>query len=131
MDTALTTNAPGASLTFRGITRYPGETGYSVVLAIESTPFAASLPFSFEPHPLEVFLRELRRLNKTLHGSATLKPMWEPDFVRFEGNGRGHIIVAGELGYSEQHLRFGFETDQTCLTPLIRDVEGWPQLAAV
>ena len=131
MDTHLSTNTPGASLSFRTLKRYSDGSGYYTVLAVESDPFAASLPFSFEPHSLDVFLRELRDLNETLLGTATLKPMWEPQILRLEGDGRGHISVSGELLFSAQQLRFAFETDQTCLARLIRDVEAWPHLAAV
>jgi len=130
MDTHLATNMPGASLSFRALTRFSDDSGYATVLAVESEPFAGSIPFSFQPHSLKVFLGELRTLNETLRGTATLKPIWERQFVCLRSDGRGHVIVAGELEFEDQQLRFAFETDQTCLAPLIRDVEAWPRIAA-
>ena len=70
-------------------------------------------------------------MDQTLSGSATLRPMWESPFIRLALDHRGHIAVSGELGDADQHLRFTFDTDQTCLRPLISDLDACLHLPAV
>ena len=131
MDVSLTTNRPDASLEFRNVRRFADGSGFATLLIISAAPFAARLPFYFEPHSLNVFVSELQALNRCLSGTATLKPMWEAPFIRLDGDGHGHIHVSGELADQDQLLRFVFTTDQTCIEPLIRDLQGWSVLPAV
>jgi hypothetical protein len=131
MEVALTTNLPGAGLTLRQVKRFADGSGYATDVGIDSYPFAASFPFSFEPFSLEQFVTELRDLDRTLNGAATLKPMWEASFIRLAGNGRGAIAVSGDLLWNDQQLRFEFMTDQTCLRPLITDLARLPLIPAV
>ena len=131
MNVALSTNRQGAMLEFRDIKRFGDESGFLTVLALESGDLSARIRFYFEPHSLKTFLGELRQMDQTLSGSATLRPMWESPFIRLALDHRGHIAVSGELGDADQHLRFTFDTDQTCLRPLISDLDACLHLPAV
>ena len=60
-----------------------------------------------------------------LSGEAEIKEEYEDHYVRIQLSCHGHVIVTGELWYYSdlnQHLKFGFETDQTCLQPLFNDL---------
>lgn len=71
-------------------------------------------------------------MDRTLAGSALLKPLYEDDFIELTLDHAGHVTVRGELyeqSPSPQLLRFEFETDQTCLAPLAADLRACLQLA--
>ena len=58
-------------------------------------------------------------------GTAIIKGQWEEDFLQIESNAMGHVLVSGEIvEHSEfdQRLKFAFQTDQTILPPLARDL---------
>jgi hypothetical protein len=55
-------------------------------------------------------------------GSGSAEPMWEEQFLEFDGVGSGRVRVSGDLiEHSEwqQRVQFAFGTDQTCLRPFI------------
>jgi hypothetical protein len=118
MDIALTTNAPDASLEFRDLQRFNDGSGFAAFVVIRSGAFAAATIFTFELARLNEFLEQLKELNSTLSGVAELKSTWERGAIRFEGKGKGHVRIHGELAEHDQHLEFSFATDQTCLAPL-------------
>ena len=124
MDISLTTNVPDASLEFRQVQRFGDNSGVAAFVVIRSGGFAAATTFTFEIPRLKDFLSELDRLNATLSGIAELRPTWEPGAIRFEGDGKGRVRVHGELVDDNQRLEFSYETDQTCLAPLVRDFRG-------
>jgi hypothetical protein len=122
MDIQLRTNQPDPSLRLRDVTRFEDGSGYRAVLEVRSRGFEVRTPFYFEPQPLAQFLDELLAADRTLSGSAKLKPLFEDHFIELTLTPRGRVVVRGEVfEYSEhaQHLGFEFETDQTVLKPLI------------
>ena len=134
MDIALSSNSPIAALELREIQRYADGSGFATLLVVRSGGFAAALPFYFEPPCLTEFVHALKGMDRSLSGSATLKPMWEPQFVTMELDHRGHVRVFGELVESKEHeqrLQFSFETDQTCLRQFAADLEACQSLAAI
>jgi hypothetical protein len=134
MDIALSSNSPTAALELREIQRYADGSGFVTLLVVRSGGFAAALPFHFEPPCLTAFVRALEGMDRSLSGSATLKPTWEPQFVTMELDHRGHVRVFGELLESaehEQRLQFSFNTDQTCLRKFAADLEACQSLAAI
>ena len=124
MDIALTTNVADASLEFREVQRFADGSGFAAFVVIRSGGFAAATTFTFEIQRLKDFLSELEKLNSTLSGIAELKPTWEPGAIRFEGDGRGKVRVHGELADDNQRLEFSFDSDQTCLAPLLQEFRG-------
>ena len=76
---------------------------------------------------LKRFAKEIETISKSLKGSATLRPEYEPEFIRFEAALRGHITVSGEIRESTgcgQCLKFTFQTDQSYLPPLLKSLEA-------
>lgn len=122
MDIQLVTNQPEETLRLGSVVRYSDGSGFRTVLEVRSRGFEVSAPFYFEPHPLGRFLDDLVAMDRSLTGSAKLKPLYEDSFIELTLTRRGSVVVRGEVfEHSEhsQHLKFEFETDQTVLKPLI------------
>jgi len=122
MDIQLCTNQPHKTLRLGNVERYADGSGYRAVLEVRSRGFEVTAPFYFEPEPLSRFLDDLVTMDRSLTGSATLKPLFEDPFIELTLTRRGSVVVRGEMfEHSEhsQHLKFEFETDQTVLKPLI------------
>ena|SRR6266576_3166961 len=125
MNIHLQTNQRDPSLSLRDVTRFEDGSGYRAILEVRSRGFEVRTPFYFEPQPLAQFLEQLVAMDRTLSGSAKLKPLFEDHLVELTLTPRGRIVVRGEVfEYSEhsQHLGFEFETDQTILKPLIEQL---------
>lgn len=55
------------------------------------------------------------------------KSLSEEEFVRFEFTSRGHVEVTGlvrEYGNFDRLLRFGFEADQSFISPFLDSLES-------
>ena len=90
-----------------------------------SGKFTCETSFSFSTHSLIEAVESFKRMIDGSPGETTLRYRHEPDFIRFEMNQLGHVIVSGELfdfALPQQRLKFAFGTDQTVLTPLLRDL---------
>src|SRR5215213_6144864 len=127
MNILLKTNTSNPHLELRDLKRFKDGSGYSSLLVVHSGAFQAEISFYFEEPVFDEFLNRLIEMNRTLSGKAILKPYYEPEYVAFEMLTAGHVQVTGELfEYSapSQHLEFGFEIDQTCLSPLISDLQS-------
>jgi hypothetical protein len=101
--------------------RFDDGSGYSTNLVLRSAWISADYNFIFEPAPLKQFVADLEQMDRTLTGVARLKPMWEEQFLEFRCD-RGRVFVCGDLvehGGVMQRVEFQFQTDQTCLSPLI------------
>jgi hypothetical protein len=102
-----------------------GTEWYIFDIRVLSGNFAAKQMFCLCRTSFEQFLRNLEKMATRLSGTVELKEEYENQYVRMELDRIGHIAVTGELWYLaplEQHLKFGFETDQTCLQPLFKDL---------
>jgi hypothetical protein len=127
MNVLLRTNTSNPHLELRAVKRFKDGSGYSTLLIVRSGAFEAEKSFYFEEPVFDQFLEQLIEMNRTLSGKAILKPYYEPEYIAFEMLTGGHVLITGELfEYSaqSQHLKFGFETDQTCLSPLIADLRA-------
>jgi hypothetical protein len=91
-------------------------------------------PFYIEVEPMREFIANLDEMDKNLKGKAVLNPMFEDDFIELEiDESTGHVKVRGEMfEHSEmpQNLTFEFQTDQTCLAPLVRELKKWQLIPA-
>ncbi len=100
-------------------------TSFSCIVDLFSEGFAATRPFYFEQYNLQQFYDQLDLLNKLIPGIARLQGEFEDDYIQLELLKNGHIHVTGEIiQHSElgQHLSFGFQTDQTCIPPLLKTI---------
>ena len=94
-------------------------------LVVTSMPFTGSFRFFFDYPSLPEFTENLEAIKRNLRGEATLGQQFEESYVRFYGNGLGHITVSGLLAEHKeqtQKLQFSFVTDQTALGPFINDL---------
>jgi hypothetical protein len=129
MNIRLRTHTVNSLLEFRDAARSSDGYAYGANLFVQARSFAGNLYVAFETECLEKFIKELEEMDRTLAGSATLKPHYENYSITLKLDRVGHIGVSGELpDYSEglfQQLLFEFETDQTCLPPFISDLKRW------
>ena len=127
MDVVLQTNDDAKYLALLNVERFSDGSGFCMQLSVRSEAFAGSMQFCFEPSPLEKFVADLERMDRTLTGDARLKPLYEESQVTLEMTHSGGVVVSGDLVQYAGHthrLQFGFGTDQTCLAPLIRDLRA-------
>jgi len=84
--------------------------------------FYAATPMCVAPAVLARFADELREVDKTLTGSATLDSKSKQSTVRFtvSVNDVGHVQIVGRYEINGCGLDFTFKTDQTQLGPLVR-----------
>lgn len=124
MNIVLRTNTFNPYLELRDVKR--SGPNYSLYLIVRSGPFEVNKSFWVEVEVFEQFLEQLVEMDKTLRGKAILKPYFEPEYVRLEMLSGGHVLVSGELfafDATSQQLQFGFQIDQTCLSPFIADLK--------
>jgi hypothetical protein len=127
MDIELRTNQPEETLRLGNIARFADGSGYGTVLHVRSRGFEVSAPFYFEPQTLGRFLDDLVAMDRSLTGSAKLKPLFEDPFIELTLTPKGSVVVRGEVFEHSEHsqqLKFEFETDQTVLKPLIDAVRA-------
>ena len=126
MDILLRTNQRDPSLAMRNVQRFADGSGFRVVLDVVSRDFRVRTPLYFEQWPLTQFIDQLVGMDRSLSGSAKLKPLHEDHFIELTLTRTGRVVVHGNVfEHSEhaQHLEFEFETDQTVLKPLIEDLK--------
>ena len=122
MDVILQTNTDNPFLALRAVERFQDGSGYSGQIVVRSDWIAVNYKFYFEEQALKTFIVGLEQLDRTLAGQARLKPMWEEQFLEFDGVRSGRVMVTGDLiEHSDwpQRVQFAFGTDQTCLRPFI------------
>lgn len=123
----LQTQTENPSFEFRNIEKYSDGSGFGTILYVKSGGFTAEHPFFFEQHQLSDFISNLEQMNRTLKGKVILKAGYEDDYISFELDSQGHVVVFGELqecSQLPQKLRFSFLTDQTCLAPLLNNLKN-------
>lgn len=124
VDISLLPHSNDPNLILREIKRFADGSGFCCQLQVHSNGFTGQQLFCFEVEPLRQFVAALDEMNCRLTGSARLQPMYEEPYVELEAHSRtGRVTVRGELvvySAETQRLVFGFDTDQTCLAPLLR-----------
>jgi hypothetical protein len=131
MDVVLQTHTIESPLELRNVEPFAVGAGYSCRLLVRSGGFAGSMLFCFEADALERFLADLDKMDRTLSGSARLAEEREPGFVDLAMSRAGQVSVSGEVFEDGQRLLFAFGADQTCLRPLIRDLQASTRSAAI
>ena len=125
MDIKLKTNTEDPKLEFLNIEKYDDNSGFGATIHVLSNGFSVKVFFAFEQWSMEEFISQLEKCDLTLSGQATLKPQWDNCHIAFTIKSGGQVVVSGFLYQSEQELKFEFVTDQTCLSPLIKDFKSW------
>ena len=125
MNIELQTNTEDPKLEFHNIEKYDDSSGFGATIYVASNGFSAKVFCTFGEWPMEEFLSQLEICNKELSGQATLKPEWDNWFVTFAVKNNGQVEVNGMLYTADQELKYEFITDQTCLSPLIKDLKAW------
>lgn len=123
MDVNLYTQSEANGLQMRDVSLFDDGSGGRCTLHVQSSPFQALVEFFFDDPSLSAFVEQLKSLENTLEGQARLGNTYEDPYIRFVGNGMGHVIVDGVLQVSGDHmqrLEFEFRTDQTALGPFIQ-----------
>ena len=126
MDAVLRTNRDDSALSLLEVIRYARSSDYRATLQVRSRGFMLDRTFYFDHDGITKFIDAIDSMDRTLVGVAELRTPYEDDFIRFEANRQGHVLVSGEsreYGENEQFLRFGFVTDQTVLRPFIQELK--------
>lgn len=127
MDVELQTGTRNPSLWLEQIARLGDGSAYRFGIVVISDWLMARRQLFVDAAAVERFLDSLRRLDRDLSGRARLQSDYEPDWLELEINRRGEIRSRGHLeshGDASQSVDFDFVTDQTCLRPLIADIEA-------
>lgn len=88
--------------------------------------FRAETPMCIAPSVIAQFAAQVRELDRTLTGSATLESRNSQSAVQFTlvVDGLGHLCVTGTYEINGNTLKFSFGSDQTQLAPLARWLES-------
>ena len=127
----LATNSDDPALELRGVERFTDGSGFCSEMFVRCHGFSAARPFYFSERSFRAALKAFRRMDEQLQGEARFDEDWEHDqFLQFTMRSQGHVLVSGQLVLLTEHtnrLTFAFETDQTCLAPLIRALDSFNQ----
>ena len=122
----LQTNCSNPTLWLSNVEKI-GSDAFSCQLWVHSGPFTCETSFCFDTYSLVEAIASFQHMIDGSPGEATIRYRHEPGFIRFKMNQLGHVIVNGELfdlGLPQQMLKFAFQTDQTVLAPLVRDLSS-------
>ncbi len=124
MDIRLRTNDETAALDLLDMRYEPGGPAFVGKFVIKSTGYGAELPLWLHASTVRCLVDELRAMDTLLQGHAELSPSGDFHRVRLQLTHRGALEVTAELGSpTSNYLIARFSTDQTCLAPLIDDLE--------
>lgn len=121
----LTTNDTEKLLVLENIERFSDGSGLKALLRVRSGWLGFEHDFHFSEQYLADAVSTLETMSRGEHGIAKLSGTWEPDYLCLELSDLGHVEVTGEIGAGDsgnQVVRFCFQTDQTVIPPLLRDL---------
>jgi hypothetical protein len=97
---------------------------FTLSVRVISGSFQGKSSFYSTRDQLIAFASEVKDLYKHLKGRASLHDCESDAFVSLEGFRYGQVAVSGQVGGSHQDhfMKFRFETDQTVLLPLHRQI---------
>lgn len=123
----LATNDAEKLLVLEDIERFSDGSGLKALLRVRSGWLAFEHDFHFSEQHLSDAVSMLEAMSRGKHGIAKLAGTWEPDFLCLELATLGHVEVRGEIGVGDsgnQVVRFCFQTDQTVIPPLLREMKA-------
>jgi hypothetical protein len=127
----LVTNRSDFAFELRDIQRFADGSGLHCEMFVRCHGFSAQRPFYCSEGSFRAALSALRRMDEQLQGKARFDEEYEHyQFLELAMLARGHVLVSGQLVLVGEHTNrfsFAFETDQTCLSPLIRSLDALNQ----
>jgi len=99
--------------------------GYVTFLVhVTSGLFSGESSFCIAAEALKKGVHELQSIYKLLIGEFTLHDYDSDDFIAFEMQKYGHIVIRGQVGgsHSSQYLVYKFHSDQAGLKQIIDDL---------
>ena len=97
---------------------YHDDNWLTAAIKVSAGGFRGKAEASMLTEELVSFLGQLQALFKTLEGSAELITLEQQIYLRFTGNGKGHIEMKGELGEMPEmgnrlHFELSFDHERT------------------
>lgn len=117
----LKTNRETERLSFA--TRYLVQINFTFDLTVQSNGFSGTSHFCVRRGQIENMCSDLTTMKQSMSGKTTLEDNDSDASVNFQMKPHGQVIVFGQVGgsHEENYLRFSFQTDQTCIEPLLTD----------
>ncbi|MBF0694886.1 MAG: hypothetical protein IR153_07510 [Flavobacterium sp.] len=117
----LKTNRETERLSFA--TRYLVQINFTFDLTVLSNGFCGTSHFCVRRDQIEKMSSDLSIMKQAMSGNTTLEDNDSDASVNFQMKPNGQVIVFGQVGgsHEENYLNFSFQTDQTCIEPLLTD----------
>lgn len=117
----LKTNRETERLSFA--TRYLVQINFTFDLTVLANGFSGTSHFCVRRDQIEKMCSDLTTMKQAMSGNTTLEDNDSDASINFQMKPHGQIIVFGQVGgsHEENYLKFSFETDQTCIEPLLTD----------
>ena len=117
----LKTNSETERLSFA--TRYLVQINFTFDLTVLSNGFSGTSHFCVRRDQIEKMCSDLTIMKQAMSGDTTLEDNDSDASVNFQINSHGQVIVYGQVGgsHEENYMKFSFQTDQTCIEPLLTD----------
>lgn len=117
----LKTNRETERLSFA--TRYLVQINFTFDLTVLSNGFSGTSHFCVRRDQIEKMCSDLTTMKQAMSGNTTIEDNDSDASVNFQMKPNGQVIVFGQVGgsHEENYLKFSFQTDQTCIEPLLTD----------
>ena len=117
----LKTNRETERLSFA--TRYLVQINFTFDLTVVSNGFSGTSHFCVRRDQIEKLCSDLTTMKQAMSGNTTLEDNDSDASITFQMKSHGQVIVYGQVGgsHEENYLKFSFQTDQTCIAPLLTD----------
>jgi hypothetical protein len=117
----LKTNRETERLSFA--TRYLVQINFTFDLTVLSNGFSGTSHFCVRRAQIEEMCSDLTKMKQAMSGNTTLEDNDSDASVNFQMKPYGQVVVFGQVGgsHEENYLKFSFQTDQTCIEPLLTD----------
>lgn len=117
----LKTNRETERLSFA--TRYLVQINFTFDMTVLSNGFSGTSHFCVRRDQIDKMCSDLTIMKQTMSGNTTLEDNDSDASVNFQMKPYGQVIVFGQVGgsHEENYLKFSFQTDQTCIEPLLTD----------
>lgn len=117
----LKTNRETERLSFA--TKYLVQINFTFDLTVLSNGFNGTSHFCVRREQVKKMCSDLTIMQKAMSGNTTLEDNDSDASVNFQMKPNGQVTVFGQVGgsHEENYLKFNFQTDQTCIEPLLTD----------
>jgi len=93
---------------------------------VKSGKFSGETNFCISACLLKEGIDALQKIYQSLNGSYVLNDYDSDDFISFEMQKHGQLLIRGQIGgsHNPQFLNFEMSEDQTYLAEIIQDLKG-------